>query len=210
MIFLGWIAAAFAVLTKGFAGIVLPLAVAVFVAFRSNRLRELFRGEWLLGALAHVVIVGVWFSIHAHWNLGFARHFVVFEHVARFLTEKHEREGFFGYYVAMIAVGMLPWSVDLGRELSINLRRVFARPIRLPDPVVLWAAVPFVFFSLAGSKLASYVLPCFPPLAIFLAMRGCVLAVATCAHGMVGDRGSRGRDGRRARRRHRAGLPILD
>ncbi|HET9317903.1 MAG TPA: hypothetical protein VFQ51_20080, partial [Vicinamibacteria bacterium] len=32
--------------------------------------------------------------------------------------------------------------------------------------VLLWLLLPFVFFSLAGSKLPGYILPCLPPLAL--------------------------------------------
>ncbi len=34
--------------------------------------------------------------------------------------------------------------------------------------VLLWAGLPFLFFSLAGSKLPGYILPCIPPLAILM------------------------------------------
>jgi 4-amino-4-deoxy-L-arabinose transferase-like glycosyltransferase len=34
--------------------------------------------------------------------------------------------------------------------------------------VLLWLALPLVFFSLAGSKLPGYILPCLPPLAILV------------------------------------------
>jgi 4-amino-4-deoxy-L-arabinose transferase-like glycosyltransferase len=33
---------------------------------------------------------------------------------------------------------------------------------------MLWFALPFVFFSAAGSKLPGYILPCLPPLAILI------------------------------------------
>ncbi len=34
--------------------------------------------------------------------------------------------------------------------------------------LLLWAGLPFLFFSLAGSKLPGYILPCIPPLAILM------------------------------------------
>jgi 4-amino-4-deoxy-L-arabinose transferase-like glycosyltransferase len=46
------------------------------------------------------------------------------------------------------------------------LRRQFARSEQL---IAWWTVVPFVFFSLAGSKLPGYILPMVPPIALLCA-----------------------------------------
>jgi 4-amino-4-deoxy-L-arabinose transferase-like glycosyltransferase len=57
---------------------------------------------------------------------------------------------------------MLPWTA----MLIPGLRRAFDRS----DRILLWfAIVPIVFFSLSGSKLPGYILPCIAPLVMICA-----------------------------------------
>jgi 4-amino-4-deoxy-L-arabinose transferase-like glycosyltransferase len=48
------------------------------------------------------------------------------------------------------------------------LARIRPRASRAELLLLVWLAAPFAFFSLAGSKLPGYILPCLPPLAILV------------------------------------------
>src|SRR5262249_41301574 len=73
------------------------------------------------------------------------------------------------YFFAVVAAGFLPWTVILPR--------IGARLWRKPDDfslfALLWAAVPFLFFSFSHSKMAEYLLPIYSGLA---ALAGTTLA----------------------------------
>jgi 4-amino-4-deoxy-L-arabinose transferase-like glycosyltransferase len=71
------------------------------------------------------------------------------------------------FYVPVIAGGFFPWSL----LLPLALR---SRALRGPAADAgLWAAVVVGFFSLGQGKLATYVLPAFPALALLVAALAC-------------------------------------
>jgi len=64
--------------------------------------------------------------------------------------------------VPVLLAGLFPWS-----GLAVpGLWRSSPRTSRTDLFLLLWLVLPLVFFSLAGSKLPGYILPCLPPLAI--------------------------------------------
>jgi 4-amino-4-deoxy-L-arabinose transferase len=88
--------------------------------------------------------------------------FVLNHNVARFTSPIHNHPGPFWYYAPVLLAGLFPWS-----GLAVPaLARARPRASREDLFVVLWLALPFLFFSLAASKLPGYILPCVPPLAI--------------------------------------------
>ena len=78
------------------------------------------------------------------------------------------------YYAGVIMAGLLPWSGALPAALLHAARPSAWSGERGPDgrpgPLFLlcWFAAVVVVFSLAASKLPSYVLPAFPPAALLL------------------------------------------
>ena len=67
----------------------------------------------------------------------------------------------------ILAAGMAPWLLPLGFTLFHSVKSKAERF----DAVLflaLWALVVFAFFSASGSKLPSYILPMFPPLALLI------------------------------------------
>ena len=162
-----WAACAAAVLSKGLIGIVLPLGtVALYVLIRRDwgliaRIRP------IAGPLLFLLIAAPWFVAVAAANDEFLRFFFIQEHFQRFMSEVHQRHGAIWYFVPILVVGMLPWLIPLGLAWA----RAFRRVEQGFDPQLflgLWALVVFLFFSLSGSKLPSYILPMFPALALLI------------------------------------------
>jgi 4-amino-4-deoxy-L-arabinose transferase len=62
----------------------------------------------------------------------------------------------------------MPWTPLLGPIVQGLRRTSWKHPkVRL---AICWIVFPFLFFSACGGKLATYVLPCFPPLAFLIAV----------------------------------------
>ena len=165
---LAWAAMAGATMSKGPIGIVLPLGTLIIYSF-INGDREIWRRlHFTSGLLLFLVLTAPWFIAVARANPEFLRFFFIHEHIERFLTEEHQRTGPWYYFVPLAAAGSLPWLV----VLAFGARRVWrdggaAKGVfswrRL---ALVWVAFVFVFFSLSGSKLPSYILPMFAPLAL--------------------------------------------
>jgi 4-amino-4-deoxy-L-arabinose transferase-like glycosyltransferase len=96
------------------------------------------------------------------------RHFVdvfLLDHnVQRLTSTIHRHPGPPWYYLPLLVGGLVPWS----GLLLPGLARLSPRHLRPDLFVALWLAVPLAFFSLAGSKLPGYILPCLPPLAVVI------------------------------------------
>jgi 4-amino-4-deoxy-L-arabinose transferase-like glycosyltransferase len=66
----------------------------------------------------------------------------------------------------VLAAGLVPWITLLPRTLTGNLRNARREPAT--GLLLLWAAFVFVFFSISQSKLATYILPMMPALALLM------------------------------------------
>ena len=162
-----WAACALAMLSKGLIGIVLPLtAIALYT---------LIKRDWglpgkmrlLSGGALFLAIAAPWFIAVSLANDEFLRFFFIQEHFQRFTTEMHGRAHPAWYFLPILAAGMAPWLLPLGPAWFRSLRD----KTQGFDPLLflgLWALVVLVFFSASGSKLPSYILPMFPPLALLI------------------------------------------
>jgi 4-amino-4-deoxy-L-arabinose transferase-like glycosyltransferase len=72
------------------------------------------------------------------------------------------------YFVPILAVGLLPWTLALPQALRLALPRREGG-FNTERFLAVWCAVTFVFFSASHSKLESYILPLYPALAMLLA-----------------------------------------
>jgi 4-amino-4-deoxy-L-arabinose transferase-like glycosyltransferase len=158
-------AAGLATLAKGPLGLLLPILVVggyVLVSREWRRLREFLAPRAIA---AFVVVSAPWYvAILLDQGRHFLDVFVLDHNVQRFTSTVHNHPGPFWYYLPVLLAGLFPWS-----GLSVPaLFRVAPRASRKDLFVLLWLGVPLVFFSLAGSKLPGYILPCVPPLAILM------------------------------------------
>jgi 4-amino-4-deoxy-L-arabinose transferase-like glycosyltransferase len=164
----GWAAVAFGVLIKGPIALALPLMVVVPYAIWRRAVR----------ALADTVGLLLFASILLPWLLAVSREIPDFIHYAlvtetakRLTTDQLHRTGPLWYFVAILPVAALPWTLVAAgswRRISryrnqrgmLDTRIVF---------LLLWIIVPLLFFSLSESKRPQYVLPLVPAIALLVA-----------------------------------------
>lgn len=162
--------AALATLTKGLIGFLVTGAVmllwlALFDQWR--RLRPLYLPSGLLLFLA---LAAPWHILAAGRNPTWAHRYFVYEHWLRFFTPAAGRRGAWWYFIPIVLFGLFPWIGFLGPALRDALRGGWARrrDHAAGGFLVIWAAFIFLFFSKSQSKLAPYILPVFPPLAVLI------------------------------------------
>jgi 4-amino-4-deoxy-L-arabinose transferase-like glycosyltransferase len=167
-----WLAVAFAafgaaVLAKGPIGILLPLIIIVLFQAASHRSLLPRASHLAISTLSFLAVVVPWHVaiLHAQgWE--FVEIFLLQHNVDRFLTTIHRHPGPIYYYLPILIVALVPWTVFVPAAVARSLRDRGVRHLFL----LLWIGVPLVFFSLAGSKLPGYILPVLPPLALLVGL----------------------------------------
>jgi len=165
-----WAALGLAVLSKGIVALVLAgttLAVHIVVTRDLTLLRRL---QLKAGATLFLAITVPWFWLVQSRNPEFFHFFFVREHLERFLTTVADRVEPFWYFVPILLVALLP---VIGNWRSWRLAKIEGErahgEFRAELFLLIWCVVVGALFSLSQSKLASYVLPVMPPLAVVLA-----------------------------------------
>ncbi|MCX8113492.1 MAG: glycosyltransferase family 39 protein, partial [Burkholderiaceae bacterium] len=165
-----WAGMGLGVLSKGLPALVLPGAVLVLYSLWQRDFALWKRLHFGKGLLLLFAIAAPWFVAVSLANPEFPRYFFWHEHVERFLTRVHGRYEPWWYFIPVLAGGLLPWTLLAPRALALGARRRIGSSFQPARVLWLWAVVIFVFFSASSSKLASYILPVFPALAVLLSL----------------------------------------
>ncbi len=170
----GWCALAgvslgLAVLTKGLTGLALVgLPVVALAALeRKLTLRLILGGA---AAVAVALAVGLpWYLAVERAQPGFLHYFFVERHLLGYATttQMHGHREWW-YYVPVLLAGSVPWIMTAPGAVPrhTDTRHALRSLARVG---VVWLIVDLVFLSVAGSKLATYLLPLFPAVAIMVA-----------------------------------------
>jgi 4-amino-4-deoxy-L-arabinose transferase-like glycosyltransferase len=167
-----WLCMGIATLAKGPIGLLLPGLVVVAFALAARDTRVLRRVLSPAGIVLFLAVAGPWYAlVYRAQGQAFVDVFLLNHNVERFTSTIHRHPGPFLYYVPILLAGLFPWS---GLVLP-GLAGVAPRRSRTDLFVLLWLLLPFAFFSVAGSKLPGYVLPCLPPLALLMGRAATIL-----------------------------------
>ncbi len=169
-----WAAMAGATLSKGLIGLLIPGASLFFYSVINRDIKPWLRMQWISGLSIFLLLAAPWFYLVSVRNPEFAQFFFIHEHVERFLTTTHQHEGPLWFFIPDLLIGLLPWTSLLfvmliagwrKTDLDGDKKSVF-NPKRF---LIVWCGFIFVFFSISGSKLPSYILPIFPALGLLVA-----------------------------------------
>ena len=171
-----------ATLAKGPVAPFLATLILVAFAFLRREWSILRKTIWWPGIVLYFAMVLPWFIAVQIQNPTFFREFFLEHNLQRFATDRYQHVQPFWYYLVVVVLAMMPWTVLAVRALVDGIqtsvaewrlrrlnpkRRVPNRPgDAFPEFLVLWALIPIVFFSFSQSKLPGYILPSIPPLAI--------------------------------------------
>jgi 4-amino-4-deoxy-L-arabinose transferase-like glycosyltransferase len=168
---LAWIGLGLAVLSKGLMGLVLPGAALVIYSLIQRDFALWKRMHLVTGLLLCLLVCTPWFYLVIKANPEFFERFFIYEHYTRFTTKVHGRYQPWYYFIPILLLGMMPWTLLMFDTLLHAWKWGRARVERAFSPerfLLVWAAFIYVFFSVSGSKLPSYLLPMFPALALLM------------------------------------------
>lgn len=163
-----WLSLGINFMTKGPVGpLLVLLALAPFAYLEGHDLRRLS----VRAGMVVAAVVGLpWYLYQIGRYPGLLNYWLVYHTAERVFTDVHKRPGPPWFYLKPLLLGFLPWTVWIPGALrdAFKVQKSQRSLTLLCTP---WLLLPFVFFSLAQSKLDAYVLPLFPAMAILVAGR---------------------------------------
>ncbi len=161
-------------LAKGpVAPVLAAIIIVVFVlSIRSTAL--LARTLWLPGITLFCAVAVPWYVAVQMRNPEFFRVFILEHNLARFRTNLYHHTEPLWYFVPVLLLGLVPWTmfvVAAAMEVARAWwqRRAISSTESLNIFLVIWILIPVIFFSMSQSKLPGYILPALPAGALLVA-----------------------------------------
>ncbi len=172
-LYCAWAALGLAVLSKGLIGLVLPAAALVIYSVLQRDLTPWKRINLVTGLLLFLFITAPWFFLVMKANPEFFERFFIYEHYTRFSTKDLGRYQPWYYFIPVLLAGMLPWTILMFDTLLRTWKSAthIGKAFNSERFLMIWVVFIYVFFSVSGSKLPSYLLPMFPALALLMGKR---------------------------------------
>ena len=133
--------------------------------------KAIFALPWLPFVVA-LIVIAPWAILIHRAQPDFWRYFVIEEHFSRFgfngeAKVEHPHGPFF--FVLTLLWGAGEWFL-LAPAIAFGVKKIgfIGRDRSWFRFLVFWFAGPFLFLSASSGKLPTYILPCFPPLAIMI------------------------------------------
>jgi 4-amino-4-deoxy-L-arabinose transferase-like glycosyltransferase len=163
-------------LAKGPVAPFLAAAIIAIFAVAKGEWRLIWRTLWIPGVLLFCAVALPWYVLVQMRNPEFFRVFILEHNLSRFGSNLYHHREPFWYYVPVVLLGLVPWTVFMLVALAESARAWWAgkrQMLQSDDALdafcVIWMLVPVLFFSVSQSKLPGYVLPVFPAGAVLLA-----------------------------------------
>ena len=188
-------------LAKGPIAPALAAVVVLLFAAAKHDWRATLRTLWIPGVFLFLAVVLPWYVAVQLRNPEFFRVFILEHNLARFSQDVYHHRQPFWFYVPILLLSMMPWTLWLILAIVERVRLIWSdgkNAFSSPEDawqlfLLIWLLVPVVFFSASQSKLPGYILPAIPAGALlvseYLAARrtaetGVSLPLAT-AHGIL-------------------------
>ena len=173
------IAIAFGVLAKGPVALAIVLLVIVpwllFERLRDASLSKPPLGLWLAAGGVLLAIDVPWFAmLCARAGAGSLDQLIGHYTFGRYFGTIEGQSGPVWYYVPVVILGFFPWIAYLPGAISAAWREGLTPTrslnVHLARLAVVWAVIPFLFFSFAQTKLPNYIALELPALALLVAL----------------------------------------
>jgi len=172
---LSYIFLGFATLAKGPVAPFLALVVVVIFAAGKGGYRAITRTLWLPGIALFCVVILPWFILVQLRSPEFFRVFILEHNLARFSKDLYHHTEPVWYYLPVALLGLVPWTMFVCAALFESIREWWKNKRESSWPLddlsmflLIWFAVPVVFFSFSSSKLPGYILPALPAATLLL------------------------------------------
>ncbi len=161
---------ALATLTKGLIGLVIPGAIIFWWGLLLWKWKAFWPFYPLTGISIFLIIAVPWHYLAWKAHPEFAWYYFVHEHFLRYVTPIHGRSQPLWFFFVLLPVGLIPWvgflPQAIGNVFSSGWEKIEENSAEIF--LLIWAVLVVLFFSFSDSKLAPYILPAYPPLALLI------------------------------------------
>lgn len=166
-IILFFIFIALAILTKGpLALTIAEITVILFLLYVKQF--NFLKTVWMpVGFVLCLLIAAPWyFHMYQLYGNNFIHEFFYNDHWRRVIEAEHRSNDTWYFYPLTIILGLFPWSLFTGLVFVELFKKLKNRLDGFEYFLISWIIVVFITFQFAHSKLASYIMPLFPPVAL--------------------------------------------
>ena len=160
-------------LTKGPVAIVVPALVVLPICWLERRHVHPPVRAVAGGLIMAVALAAPWFVAMAQIHgSSYIEGFFVGDNLERFATSRFNDPRPPWFYLPIVAGGLLPWTPLMlcGVAPFAGWVTQRARATNVTLRLIVWAALPLLFFTASIGKQPRYILPILPPLAVLLAL----------------------------------------
>lgn len=171
-IILCFVFSAIAVMTKGLLGICFPFGVILGYLLVKRDLRFLMCRASLGGLAAFIFLAVPWHALMFKlYGQEFLHEYFQNVHIRRLSEAEHLKCDTWYFYLGIMVGGVMPWTFFLFPALGLLFRHVRIKHVNRDSLMFLlfWILGVYVFVQPAHSKLASYIFPVFPAIAMIVA-----------------------------------------
>jgi 4-amino-4-deoxy-L-arabinose transferase-like glycosyltransferase len=166
-----------AFLTKGPVSVVIFIMVTIPFFWWIGKLEYFYRSHsFWIGAFVFFLLALPWYvAVHIATSGEFTKVFFGFHNINRYTDVVSGHRGSVFYFFPVVLIGMLPWTFFLPQAIN----NIFGKKLKsllistasqLPWFCLWWFIIIFLFFSFSKTKLLTYILPLFPPLAVVVSL----------------------------------------
>lgn len=158
--------AGLATLAKGPVALALPgLSLLVWMLITGKR-KQILSWRMLLYLIIIVAVALPWYlAVHLATNGVFTKDFFLLHNIERFDVPMEGHGGIFLLIPLFVLIGFLPFSVFTGEMIST---RKWIKQNDLLTMSICVISVVIIFFSVSGTKLPNYPMPCYPFIALWI------------------------------------------
>lgn len=167
--YLGYAGSAFAVLTKGPVGIVLPILIVLAYCLVTKQVKRIKPLLNLKGILLFFIIALPWYVyMYAVHGMDFINGFLGLHNVTRALVSEHPKDNFYYYYLIVFPLSLLPWSLIFIKKVWHSWKEKSSRGEQTVY-LYCWIMVTLLFYTSIATKYPTYVFIAVFPAAILIA-----------------------------------------
>lgn len=166
-----------ALLTKGPIGLLLTLGVLFFFTLYSMKFDIRHLIVYSLIVIISLIVCAPWyFAVHKATNGEFTNVFFIHHNFQRFTDVVSRHEGPPWFYIPIILGGFMPWTLFFLYSLPNLFKKLLKRTVnKFIAYNLIWFLLVFGFFSVSTTKLATYIILAFPPIAILTSYWTCII-----------------------------------